>query len=90
MRLIHVMLLFAVTLCVVSVPSIVFAQDAIATSDFWSFLGEAAPGWVVIGLIVLRQVAEIAAKAIPDTATGGLATLRRIFKILSLYIPNKK
>ena len=44
---------------------------------------------LTVGLIVLRQVFEIIAKAIPDTATGAMAGLRMLFKTLAGYIPNK-
>lgn len=85
LRLIPVMLFFVLVL----ISSMAFAQDTIVIEGFWSFLEKALPAWVVIGLVVLRQVAEVIAKAIPDTATGGLATVRRIFKILAIYVPNR-
>ena len=44
---------------------------------------------VALGLIVLRQGIEMAAKAIPDSATGLMGLLRQALKILALYIPNK-
>ncbi len=86
MRLIPVLLFFAF---IFSPISMAFAQETIAVDNFWSFLEESAPAWVVIGLIMLRQISEIIAKTIPDTVTGSLAAVRRIFKILAIYIPNK-
>ena len=70
-------------------PSITLAQETIVGEDFWSFLEESTSAWVVIGLIAIRQISEVIAKAIPDTEKGVLATIRRVFKILALYIPNK-
>jgi len=87
MRLIPVALF--IMFLIVLTPIMALAQDPTAIDGIWSFLEGSLPAWVIIGLIVLRQVSEIVAKAIPDTATGGLATIRRIFKILALYIPNK-
>ncbi len=83
MRLILMMLVF------VLIPSVVFAQDPLVVEGFWSFLDNALPAWVVIGLVVVRQLSEVIAKAIPDTATGFLGAVRRVFKILAIYIPNK-
>ena len=45
---------------------------------------------VAIGLIIARQLFEMAAKAIPDTETGWRGGLRKLFKTLALYIPNKE
>lgn len=45
---------------------------------------------VAVGLIVVRQLLEMAAKAIPDTETGWKAGARKLFKTLALYIPNKE
>ncbi len=74
---------------IILIPTTVFAQEAIVVEDFWSFLGGTVPAWVVIGLIALRQVSEVIAKTIPDTSTGVLAAVRKIFKIIAIYIPNK-
>ncbi len=86
MRLIPVLLFFVFIFS----PSMAFAQEPPDVDSFLSLLAESAPAWVVIGLIMLRQISEVIAKTIPDAATGSLATLRRIFKILAIYIPNKK
>ena len=45
---------------------------------------------VTIGVFVARQLLEMAAKAIPDNATGWKAGARKLFKTLALYIPNKE
>ncbi len=74
---------------IILIPTMAFAQDTVAVDDFWSFLEETVPAWVVIGLIALRQVSEVIAKTIPDTSTGVLAAVRKIFKIIAIYIPNK-
>ena len=88
-RLIPVLSFFAILL----LPSIAFAQtlplDAGTDGGFWSFLEASTSAGIVIALIALRQIAENIAKAIPDTETGPLAIVRKIFKILSIYIPNK-
>lgn len=44
---------------------------------------------IAIVVIAVRQGLEMAAKAIPDSETGMLGALRKAFKILALYIPNK-
>lgn len=40
----------------------------------------------VLGLLV--AIANIVGKAIPDTATGTLGTIRKACKVISLYVPN--
>ena len=45
---------------------------------------------VVIGLIILRQVFEIIAKEIPDSATGVMGGLRKLFRVLALHVTNKE
>ncbi len=84
--------LLLVLFSIPTITAIAFAQDATPVGEgFWSFLESSAPVWVVMGLVALRQISEIIAKTIPDTETSpGLVTIRKIFKILSLYIPNKK
>ena len=44
---------------------------------------------VALGLIIFRQVCEMIAKEIPDKATGWQAGVRKLFKTLALYRPNK-
>lgn len=53
------------------------------------FLDSLGAGWAVLAIFAIRQVAEVVAKMIPDTATGFLGLLRKIFKILAIYVPNK-
>ncbi|MDX2318309.1 MAG: hypothetical protein QNK44_07890 [Hyphomicrobiaceae bacterium] len=45
---------------------------------------------VVVGVVLLRQLFEFAGKQIPDTAIGWKAGLRKLFKILAIYTPNKE
>lgn len=45
---------------------------------------------IVVGIVILRQLFEFAGKQIPDTATGWKAGLRRLFKTLAIYTPNKE
>lgn len=45
---------------------------------------------VLVGLVVARQVFELIAKQIPDSATGWRAGVRRLFKTLALYTTNKE
>ena len=45
---------------------------------------------VALILVVLRQLFEMLAKAIPDTETGWRGITRKVFKTLALYIPNKE
>ena len=66
------------------------AQDATAAEGFSSFLEGTMPAWAVVGLVILRQLAEIIAKAIPDDAAGALGLIRKVLKILALYIPNRR
>lgn len=86
--------LLGLTFLLVLAPSLAFAQEAIsevaANEGFWAFLEGAAPAWVVIGLIVLRQIAEVVSKLIPDTAEGTAGIIRKIFKLIAIYVPNKK
>lgn len=44
---------------------------------------------VVVGIVLLRQLFEFAGKQIPDTATGVMGGLRRLFKTLAIYTTNK-
>ena len=68
----------------------VWAQDANSAEGFWSFLEGTMPAWAVVGLVILRQLAEIIAKAIPDDAEGALGLIRKVLKVLALYIPNRR
>ena len=54
------------------------------------FLNSLGAGWAVAAILMARQFAEIAAKLIPDSATGALGLLRKVLKILAAYIPTKK
>lgn len=49
----------------------------------------ALTGGVAVAVVIGRQVAEVLAKSIPDSATGWLGTLRKVCKILSGYVVNK-
>lgn len=42
----------------------------------------------ILGLIV--TVSKLVAKTIPDDATGALGVIRRVTKVIGLYVPNKK
>ena len=53
------------------------------------FLDSLGAGWAVLAIFAVRQVAEVVAKLIPDNATGFLGLLRKAFKILAIYVPNK-
>lgn len=48
------------------------------------------PAWAVITLVVVRQLAEIGRKWIPDGATGWPGGLRKFLSLLALYIPNRR
>ena len=45
---------------------------------------------VALILVILRQLFEVLAKAIPDTESGWKGIVRKVFKSLALYIPNKQ
>lgn len=47
-------------------------------------------GWIATVAIGVKLAAELFAKLIPDSATGFMGILRKILKIASVYIPNKK
>ena len=44
---------------------------------------------LVMVLLIARQLSEIIAKLIPDTATGIAGFLRKVAKVISGYVPNK-
>ena len=44
---------------------------------------------LAIIFIVARQLAEILAKLIPDTALGFTGMIRKVAKLISGYVPNK-
>lgn len=45
----------------------------------------------IAGLVALAvAVAQLIGKAIPDTATGPLGLIRKIAKVVGLYVPNNK
>ena len=46
-------------------------------------------GTLAVVLLILRQVAEIGGKVIPDDATGFMALLRKACKVVAGYVPNK-
>lgn len=50
----------------------------------------AITGSLAAGLLVARQVLEIIAKLIPDSAGGWLGTVRKLAKIFSGYVVNKQ
>ena len=44
----------------------------------------------ISGILALTvAVAQLVGKTIPDTATGALGVIRKIAKIIGLYVPNK-
>lgn len=45
---------------------------------------------VIAGLLVIRQICEIVAKQIPDSATGWQAGVRMLFRTLALHVTNKE
>lgn len=45
---------------------------------------------VAVSVIVVRQLLEMAAKAIPDSETGWRGSLRMLLKTLAMYIPNQR
>lgn len=45
---------------------------------------------VIAAILLVRQVFEIVAKAIPDDAGGALGIVRRIAKVISLYTVSRK
>ena len=45
---------------------------------------------VVAGLVIARQICEIIAKQIPDSATGWRAGVRKLFRTLALHVTNKE
>ncbi len=53
------------------------------------FLNSLGAGWAVAAIFVIRQVAEVGAKLSPDSQTGFLGILRKVLKIVAVYIPNK-
>ncbi|MEA2037041.1 MAG: hypothetical protein U9O94_06005 [Nanoarchaeota archaeon] len=48
------------------------------------------PEQIAFIALVVRQIAEFTAKAIPDTATGWKGVVRKICKVAAIYIVNKK
>lgn len=46
-------------------------------------------GALAVAILILRQIAEIIGKSIPDSATGWRANVRQIAKIISGYVKNK-
>ena len=45
-------------------------------------------GTIAVILLLARQLAEVIGKLIPDSATGPLAMVRKVAKILALYVRN--
>jgi hypothetical protein len=43
-----------------------------------------------LALLLLYILANFAGKQIPDSATGVLGIVRKIAKIVALYVPNKQ
>ncbi len=67
----------------VVVPVAAYAQAAPAAAD------QVKLGLVAILVFGARQLAEILAKLIPDSATGVGGVIRQVFKLAALYVPNK-
>ena len=67
------------------------AQGTAEGADqLWSFLEASLPAWAVMTLLVLRQLAEIAGKFIPDDQTGFWGIVRKASKVLAGYVSNQK
>ena len=54
------------------------------------FLDSLGAGWAVAAILVARQVAEVAAKLIPDSSTGVMGVVRKGLKLFAVYVPNQK
>lgn len=66
--------------------------EAAAEPSFIDYLGQligVSAGTLAVILLVGRQLAEVIAKLIPDTATGFMGVLRKLAKMLSGYVPNQ-
>lgn len=48
------------------------------------------PAAIAGAVLAVRQIVVIIAKTIPDSATGWRAGLRRLCKVLALYVPNQQ
>ena len=84
--------IFVIALLAVVIPTLAFAQltpEQELGQKGIDFLESLGAGWAVAAILVARQVAEIVAKMIPDSATGFLGILRKVAKFLAAYVPNK-
>ena len=82
-----------IALVIVGLPTVAFAQltaEQELGQKGLDFLKSLGAGWAVAAILVGRQVAEVGAKLIPDSATGWLGILRKSLKMISVYVPNKK
>ena len=74
--------------------SSVLAQAVAAAPDagggIFDLLSANMPTWAVIALVVVRQLAEIGRKMIPESAIGWPGGLRKVLSVLALYIPNRR
>lgn len=50
--------------------------------------GLAALGGFAGLLMLVAKIAEVVGKAIPDTATGFLGTVRKVTKFIGMYVKN--
>lgn len=61
-------------------------QDYIPNIAAWLGLD---PATVLLLLTILVTAANITARLIPDTATGYLGALRKVAKIIGMFVPNR-
>ena len=54
------------------------------------FLNSLGAGWAVAAIFVARQLAEVGAKLIPDGSGGIWGIVRKVLKIIAVYVPNQK
>ena len=87
------MVRFLIILATVALPTVAFAQltaEQELGQKGLDFLNSLGAGWAVAAILVGRQLAEVGAKVIPDSATGALGIVRKVLKLISVYVPNQK
>ena len=88
---------FSGAVAVFLAPDVAFAQAAAAAEPaapgmldgLFALLQTQLPAWAMVVIVLVRQIAEAVGKLIPDTATGGWGVVRKIAKLLAIYIPNR-
>jgi hypothetical protein len=86
---------FVAGLVLIGLTAIAAAQEAAEATaaaegaGVWGLIERLAPGWGVVVFVAVIGAINAAGKLIPDNAAGMLGMVRKIAKLVTLYVPNR-